>query len=107
MTMKVVLVLFLVMLTQHHAMGDYWCDVACAGQCWGDPVCVHNCMEALCPNTEQSLDTTRNTICNVGCSLGHCYKFIIPKYDNDKFGSCMTSCSENYCLGENIALEKA
>ncbi|XP_059302738.1 uncharacterized protein LOC132054782 [Lycium ferocissimum] len=114
MAMKVVVVLFLAMLVflGHNAMAqqrDPVCAAFCVLRCQKRPVCLTRCLAGciISANIDESVDTvaeTRNRVCNVGCSLGHCSKFLV-QYDNEKFGSCMTSCSENYCIGS--ALEKA
>ncbi|XP_006367716.1 uncharacterized protein [Solanum tuberosum] len=115
MALKVVLLLlFLAMfvLTEHNAMAqdiDPKCAAFCVIRCNTRPICLSRCLAKcyITTITYESVDTEpANRGCNVGCSLGHCFKFLI-NYDNEKFGSCMTSCNENYCIGGNIALEKA
>ncbi|XP_016544748.1 uncharacterized protein LOC107844941 [Capsicum annuum] len=68
------------------------CDVYCSLKC------------GFRLDTTDEVETQKH-VCNVGCSLGHCYKFLIQN-DDEKYESCMTSCSANYCIG-SIALKKA
>ncbi|WMV48980.1 hypothetical protein MTR67_042365 [Solanum verrucosum] len=113
MALKVVVfVLFVAMVlftneNNAETVGDF-------NKCLGD--CLRHCYEVekdpiFCPMPCPSHDRaqTQSRVCNVGCSLGHCYKFLINKYDHHKFGGCMTSCNENYCINDNIniALPKA
>ncbi|WMV48984.1 hypothetical protein MTR67_042369 [Solanum verrucosum] len=118
MALKVVFVLFLAMLlftndnNGESTVGDY---ALCLGKCFTDRGCFLSltCQAgcALFCATGESVNKVKiqTRVCNVGCSLGYCYKFLINKYDHDKFGSCMTSCNENYCINDNnnIALPKA
>ncbi|TMW93558.1 hypothetical protein EJD97_011492 [Solanum chilense] len=118
MAFKVMLLLFLAMfvLIEHNAMAvqniNPICAALCVVKCNTKPICLTLCL-AKCSITkityEESVDTEpTNHVCNVGCSLGHCFKFLV-NYDHDKFGSCMTSCNENCCINDNIniALPKA
>ncbi|KAM3343243.1 protein TAP1 [Capsicum galapagoense] len=115
MALKVVMVLFLAMLvlTEHNAMAqeklDPICMAKCVLKCGKKPWCLTKCIAGcvLITNTDESVDievATRNHVCNIGCSFGHCSKFLV-QYDNEKFESCMTNCSEKYCFDN--ALEKA
>ncbi|KAF3614625.1 putative beta-amyrin 11-oxidase-like [Capsicum annuum] len=116
MALKVVMVLFLAMLVfkEHNAMAqeerDALCATLCALKCKAKPWCLAKCLAGCVTTTntdESSVDTEvaiHNRVCNIGCSIGHCSKFLV-QYDNEKFGSCMTNCSENYCIGNT--LEKA
>ncbi|KAM3343442.1 hypothetical protein P3S68_025531 [Capsicum galapagoense] len=115
MALKVVMMLFLAMIvvTEHYAMAqekiDIACYLKCVLKCEEDPLCLGWCLSGCIyhGNTDESVDTvaaTRKRVCDFGCTLGHCSKFLI-QYDKEKFGSCMTSCSEKYCIDN--ALEKA
>ncbi|KAM3343434.1 hypothetical protein P3S68_025523 [Capsicum galapagoense] len=110
MAMKVELVLFLAMLLFTANTGDAEdCWTKCWNECSLSPTCYGACLIS-CAITGESLDTTdkvgtQKQVYNLGCSLGHYYKFLVQN-DKEKYGSCMTSCSANYCIG-NIALKKA
>ncbi|KAL3325669.1 hypothetical protein AABB24_036750 [Solanum stoloniferum] len=84
------------------------CLEECFAKCHENTHCKSACAIACAyfPTHNVQIQTRK---CNVGCSLGHCYKFLINKYDHHKFGGCMTSCNENYCINDNIniALPKA
>lgn len=87
MAFKVVLVLFLAMLLltdQNNAetVGDYGtCVLDCFKSCgYYNILCCSNCpincaISEIVNTTDKG--QTRNHVCNVGCSLGHCYKFLI------------------------------
>ncbi|KAL3355927.1 hypothetical protein AABB24_016873 [Solanum stoloniferum] len=122
MALKVVVfVLFVAMVlftneNNAETVGDYTkCLYDCVRHCYDvekDPIiCPMPCPFKCMGTQSQSHDRaqTQSRVCNVGCSLGHCYKFLINKYDHHKFGGCMTSCNENYCINDNsnIALPKA
>ncbi|KAM3287149.1 hypothetical protein P3S67_020579 [Capsicum chacoense] len=112
MAMKVVLVLVLAMLLFTADAGPSEAVKKCLRDCNStckyrsqiqcDVYCSLKCGRRL--DTTDEVETQKH-VCNVGCSLGHCYKFLIQK-DDEKYESCMTSCSANYCIG-NIALKKA
>ncbi|KAM3324197.1 protein TAP1 [Capsicum chacoense] len=113
MALKVVMVLFLAMLvlTEHNAMAQddrsAICAALCAAKCLKRPICLTLCLAGCfaTTNTDESVDTeiaTRNHVCNIGCSIGHCSKFLVQN-EKEKFGSCMTNCSENYCIGTALA----
>ncbi|XP_016473943.2 uncharacterized protein LOC107795773 [Nicotiana tabacum] len=91
---------------------DPVCAALCAIRCGTRPVCLARCLAGCFIASNDTLDEShstsveaRNRVCNVGCSLGHCSQFLF-QYDNEKFGTCMANCSENYCIG-NSTLEKA
>ncbi|KAM3287272.1 hypothetical protein P3S67_020702 [Capsicum chacoense] len=87
MALKVVMVLFLAMLvfTEHNAMADERdavCLALCILRCQKRPVCLTRRLAscAIIGNTNESVDTeaaNQNHVCNVGCSLGHCSKFLV------------------------------
>ncbi|XP_006364087.1 uncharacterized protein [Solanum tuberosum] len=113
MALKVIVVLFFAMLLFTNENNgemikreDGECLSLCIAGCFLNPICS----TIICPDycSQRDVQTRNNRICNVGCSFGHCYKYLINNYDHEKFGSCMTSCNENYCVdGNNIALPKA
>ncbi|WMV48979.1 hypothetical protein MTR67_042364 [Solanum verrucosum] len=113
MALKVILVLFFAMLLFTNENNgemikgeDGECLARCIAGCLLNPICT----TLVCPGyCSEKVQTQNNRICNVGCSFGHCYKYLINNYDHEKFGSCMTSCNENYCVdgNNNIALPKA
>ncbi|XP_055808173.1 uncharacterized protein LOC129876704 [Solanum dulcamara] len=92
------------------------CDVPCALQCItkfeasgnieGLFLCVSGCIVPFKTISDEvaTLNPT-TTVCNIGCSLGICSKYLNDL--NDKFGPCMTSCKENHCIGGKIALQEA
>ncbi|KAF3631006.1 hypothetical protein FXO38_26841 [Capsicum annuum] len=67
------------------------------------PSCILHCFLPWGTISDETSNPT-TTVCKIGCSLGLCSKFL---NDNEIFGTCMKSCSENYCIGGNVALEKA
>ncbi|XP_055808142.1 uncharacterized protein LOC129876678 [Solanum dulcamara] len=109
MAFKVVLVLFLTMLlfTQNNATDFEQCYKLCIMSCPGNipfgcaAACNLSCI------LQDNPVTIEKRVCSVGCSLGHCNKFLINKSDKSKFESCMKSCGENYCIGGNNTLKKA
>lgn len=81
------LLLFLAMfvLIEHNAMAvqniNPICAALCVVKCNTKPICLTLCL-AKCSITkityEESVDTEpTNHVCNVGCSLGHCFKFLV------------------------------
>ncbi|XP_055808567.1 uncharacterized protein LOC129877111 [Solanum dulcamara] len=92
------------------------CNTPCPLQCitkfaptkdvGGLLLCVGRCLSPFTTISDEvaTLNPT-TTVCNVGCSLGICSKYLNDL--NDKFGPCMTSCKENHCIGGKIALEEA
>uniref|UniRef100_A0A0V0IS39 Putative ovule protein n=1 Tax=Solanum chacoense TaxID=4108 RepID=A0A0V0IS39_SOLCH len=89
-------------------VGDWKeCAEKCFASCGADKHCKSACAIACSYGTTHNVQIQTRE-CNIGCSLGHCYKFLINKYDHDKFGGCMTSCNDNYCVdGKIIFLSKA
>ncbi|WMV49874.1 hypothetical protein MTR67_043259 [Solanum verrucosum] len=79
------LLLFLAMfmLTKHNAMAqniDPKCAAFCVLRCQKRPICPSLCLVkcAITTITYESVDTeAANRVCNVGCSLGHIFKFLI------------------------------
>ncbi|OIT20959.1 PREDICTED: uncharacterized protein LOC109219507 [Nicotiana attenuata] len=117
MAVKGFAVLFVAMLLMSigHSMAqkrDPICVALCGITCGTRPLCLARCLARCFIASNDTLDESHSTsveasnrVCNVGCSLGHCSEFLF-QYDNEKFGTCMSSCSENYCIGNN-SLEKA
>ncbi|XP_055808568.1 uncharacterized protein LOC129877112 [Solanum dulcamara] len=83
-------------ITKFSASRDIMGLLVCVGGCLSPFTTISDEVATLNPTT---------TVCNVGCSLGICSKYLNDL--NDKFGPCMTSCKENHCIGGKIALEEA
>ncbi|WMV48981.1 hypothetical protein MTR67_042366 [Solanum verrucosum] len=112
MALKVVFVLLVAMLLFTKNNGEIVggvkeCLEECMPSCGEEKHCKSACA-VLCAFSATYNVEIQTRECNIGCSLGHCYKFLINKYDHEKFGGCMTSCNDNYCVdGKIIALSKA